>query len=158
MIDSRNVMDLCDQVVKKWGLVAAEMERLGTPVALVSTFRDWEMQDYLYSQGRTRAGKIITWVTAGGSFHNVRRAVDAWPLNPETGKLDGYFVNTWEAVQMFRTLGRVGKEFGFQWGGDWTGGKTDRPHLQDGYCSLCDSVFATARHFDENGNCGLGRG
>lgn len=155
MIDSRSALDLFDQTLKKWSNVVVEMERLGIPVALVSTFRDWEMQAYLYTLGRTRSGSIVTHVGPGGSFHNVRRGIDAWPLNPKTGKLDAAFVDSAAAAPLFKEYGRVGKMMELQWGGDWPKGKTDRPHLQDGYCATCATIFTTARHFKEDGTCAV---
>ena len=39
----------------------AECEKEGLPVLITETYRTQERQDYLYAQGRTRAGAIITW-------------------------------------------------------------------------------------------------
>lgn len=154
MIDSRKASDLCLVTLSKWLIVEDEMKKVGIPVGIVSTFRDFEMQDHLYGQGRTRPGKIVTHVRSGGSFHNVRRAIDAWPLDAE-GKLNTKFVDSREAYHLFMELGRIGKQVGFQWGGDWKSPKTDLPHLQDGFCKACNMVFTSARHFNEDGSCAV---
>lgn len=51
-----------------------ECEREGLAVLITETYRTQERQDYLYAQGRTRAGTIITWTRK--SRHTGRLAWD----------------------------------------------------------------------------------
>ncbi|MDZ4726559.1 MAG: M15 family metallopeptidase [Leptospira sp.] len=48
---------------------------------LYETFRENSRQDYLYAQGRTRSGQIITYATAGNSPHNHGLAFDVVGVN-----------------------------------------------------------------------------
>ena len=51
-----------------------ECEREGLAVLITETYRTQERQDYLYAQGRTRAGTIVTWTRK--SRHTGRLAWD----------------------------------------------------------------------------------
>lgn len=84
----------------------------------IYTFRDAEFQDDLYAQGRTKPGKIVTNAKGGDSLHQWRCAVDfgVW--------IDGKI--TYEAGP-YEVMGRVAKEQGITWGGDWDAdGEKDR--------------------------------
>lgn len=54
----------------------AECHEQGYPVELFEGMRSGDRQDWLYSSGRTRDGKIITHARAGESAHNVGLAAD----------------------------------------------------------------------------------
>lgn len=84
-------------------------------------YRSNEEQTKLYAQGRTRAGKIVTFAKPGESLHNHRRALDFAFLDAN-GDID------W-SDKLFRRLGIVAKINGLKWGGDWKKFK-DRPHIE----------------------------
>lgn len=89
-------------------------------VRVSSGRRSIEVQQRLYAQGRTadelrKAGinphianpeaDKVTWTKPADSYHVVGRAFDLW--------LEAYWMESW------REIGRIGKLFGFEWGGDW---------------------------------------
>lgn len=99
------------------------------------TLRTFKEQDDLYSQGRTRPGKIVTNAKGGDSYHNYGLAIDivllvdrdgngtfesaSWETNVD---IDGDGIADWqEVVQIF-------KRYGWEWGGEWR--FKDNPHFQ----------------------------
>jgi peptidoglycan L-alanyl-D-glutamate endopeptidase CwlK len=102
----------------------------GINIVITDDFRSAEEQDKLYARGRTAEGTIVTHVEGGESYHNYGLAIDfalllkdgtvVWDLKRDdnkNGKSDWMEVVT------------IGKELGFEWGGDWYGFK-DYPHLE----------------------------
>jgi peptidoglycan L-alanyl-D-glutamate endopeptidase CwlK len=89
---------------------------------VVQTLRTFEEQDLLYQKGRTRPGPIVTNAKAGSSYHNYGLALD-FCLDVK-GKL------IWTVNKDWMTVVECFKELGFSWGGDWTGGFKDYPHLE----------------------------
>jgi peptidoglycan LD-endopeptidase CwlK len=76
MINSRSIEDLHPKVqalAKAW---IAACAKAGLEVAVISTYRDKQYQDYLYTLGRSRPGKIVTYARGGQSMHNYRLAFD----------------------------------------------------------------------------------
>ena len=55
-------------------LFMAECEKKGIPIFITETYRSQDRQDYLYAQGRTRDGNVVTWTHS--SRHTNRRAWD----------------------------------------------------------------------------------
>jgi peptidoglycan hydrolase-like protein with peptidoglycan-binding domain len=99
-------------------------KREGLGICIVSGLRTYAEQAALYAQGRTKPGKIVTNAEPGESYHNFGLAFDfavmrngALVWNPEHADWKGFV--------------RLGKEAGFDWGGDWTSFR-DYPHLQAG--------------------------
>ncbi len=98
-----------------------ECQKASFNIRIGETFRNIERQDYLYAQGRTRPGKIITnakgssmssyhqWGLAFDIFHNV--------------KGDEY------NITVLKKAGEIGRKLGLEWGGDWKRFK-DYPHFQ----------------------------
>ncbi|PHM18038.1 MAG: peptidase M15 [Sulfuricurvum sp. PD_MW2] len=127
MITSRKLEDLHPTVREK----ALKMEKrceaeLGIDLVFTATYRDDESQDALYAIGRTVKGAKVTNAKAGYSYHNFRLAFDVvavrhgkpvWNTSGEDGKL-------------WQDIGRIGKECGLEWGGDFKTLK-DLPHFQD---------------------------
>ena len=101
--------------------VVAKMFNKGYAVTVFEGFRSFAEQDYLYQQGRTRWGPIVTNAKAGESLHNYGVAVDIVFL------VNGH--PSWSNRHPWKLLGTVGKEAGFEWGGDWES-FVDRPHFQ----------------------------
>lgn len=91
----------------------------GLDVKITETYRSQTRQDYLYAQGRTRPGKIVTWTRS--SNHTNRRAFDICRnvKGREYDDSDGFF----------RKCAEIGKSLGLNCGYFWTKFQ-DKPHLQ----------------------------
>lgn len=89
-------------------------------------YRSNAQQNELYSQGRRGiAGEsIVTNAPAGSSYHNYGLAID-FVLTNEAGTATYWTVN-----DKWKRAAQIGKSLGFSWGGDWTGGFKDFPHLE----------------------------
>jgi hypothetical protein len=99
----------------------AEKE-LGIKLRVTSGFRTYAEQNALYAQGRTTKGGIVTNAKGGQSNHNFGTALDVVPI--VNGKAD------WKAsAETWNKIGKLGKELGFDWGGDWKG-LVDKPHFE----------------------------
>lgn len=118
---SRSLDDLHPDVRDRVARWVALCKARGVDVLVYCTFRSADEQDELYSQGRTKPGRIVTNARAWSSWHNVRRAIDAVPV--VFGKPDWSYsdVNNdkvpdelWWQV-MVEEADRVGLE----WSGRW---------------------------------------
>lgn len=97
-------------------------------------FRSQARQAWLFAQGRTRPGKIVTKApTSLTSWHGYGLAIDFihykkayWPRVPKED-------NHPENIGWFTEAAGVFKRHGCKWGGDWT--RPDRPHIQWGRCT-----------------------
>lgn len=108
-------------VKRKADMVVKAMSNLGYQVTVFQGFRSFEEQNALYAQGRTKPGAIVTNAKGGDSFHNYGVAVDiVFVVNGKP---------SWSSKHPWKTLGKVGKEYGFEWGGDWED-FVDLPHFQ----------------------------
>lgn len=122
MISSRSLDDLLPAVKERVQRFIKAANDAGIDLLVTSTYRDNESQNALYAQGRTAPGKIITNAKAGQSFHNYRCAVDVVPI------INGKPV--WDvSYQVWQTIGKLGKEAGLEWAGDWKTFK-EMPHFQ----------------------------
>lgn len=111
MINSRRIEDLNPKVQELCNLFIKRCKEGGIDILITSTFRDFESQDSLYSQGRTAPGKIVTNAKAGQSFHNYKVAFDFVPL--VSGKAQ------WNDLSLFKKCGEIAKGIGLEWAGDW---------------------------------------
>jgi len=121
MINSRKIEDLHPTVAdlcRKW---LDECKRQGIPVIITSTYRDAEYQNTLYSEGRSRPGKIVTNARAGQSYHNYRMAFDFVPL------VCG--VPAWNDIALITRCGEIGEQVSLEWAGRWKSMK-ELLHLQ----------------------------
>ena len=89
------------------------IEREGITYKVYSTLRTFQEQAQLYAQGRTAPGNIVTNARPGQSYHNYGLAIDILPTN-------------WADIDR---VAKIGKSYGFEWGGDWPAFK-DYPHYQ----------------------------
>jgi len=112
MINSRSLDDLLPLVRARVDAFLASCKKEGIDLLVTSSYRDIESQNALYAQGRTTEGKIVTNAKGGQSFHNFRCAVDVVPLKNGKEIWDG-------ADPVWATVGRLGKEAGLEWAGDW---------------------------------------
>lgn len=120
---SRN-LELCHP---KLGEMAAELVKRGREQGLIikigECFRSAAEQDKLYAQGRTAAGSIVTYAR-GSSYSSMHQWGVAFDVIRNDGK--GAYNNSdgW-----FDKVGKLGKQLGLEWGGDWTS-PVDKPHFQ----------------------------
>lgn len=120
MIASRDISDLEPVVAEKCRAFVAKCKEADIDVIITSTFRDYESQDALYAQGRTKPGGVVTKAKGGYSYHNFKLAFDFAPV--VNGKID------WDDKATFTKCGRIAESLGLEWGGSWK--FTDMPHCQ----------------------------
>jgi len=121
MIDSRNLDDLHPALKRGVEELTRRMIAKGYKnMGVSSTYRDFEYQDYLYAQGRTRPGNIVTNCRAGQSFHNYRLAFDIFK------NIKG---QEYSDLEFFKTAGKIWVEMGGVWGGNFVS-FVDRPHFE----------------------------
>lgn len=111
MINSRDIKDLVPELQKKCNTFIEMCKAQGIDVLITSTYRDFESQNALYSQGRTTPGRVVTNAKGGSSFHNFRVAFDFVPI------VNGKAV--WDDLKLFAKCGVIGKSCGLEWAGDW---------------------------------------
>ena len=91
------------------------------------TLRTFEEQNELYSQGRTKNGRIVTNAKGGQSMHNYGLAFDIVLLY-DIDKNGTFETAVWQG-KYFDQVVRQLKSYGYEWGGDWKRFK-DTPHFQ----------------------------
>lgn len=98
-----------------------ECKKAGLNIKISETYRTPERQDYLYSQGRSRSGNIVTYSKGSSmsSYHQWRLAFDIY--NDVPG--DAY------NISVLNKAGIIGEKLGLEWGGSWVG-LIDKPHFQ----------------------------
>lgn len=121
MLNSRDInllrTDVAAACRRLIDLAAAE----GWKVLVTNTVRDDEYQASLYAKGRTAPGGIVT-NSKVPTFHSDKAGL-AFDICQNI-KGQEYSNNAfWQAV------GRIGKQLGFTWGGDWKS-IVDKPHFQ----------------------------
>lgn len=111
MINSRKLDDLIPVVNLRARAWLDECKKAGHDVLVTSTYRDFESQNALYAQGRTKLGHIVTNAKAGQSYHNFGVALDFVPMIH--GKPN------WTDISHFKAIADIAKKHGFEWAGDW---------------------------------------
>lgn len=94
----------------------------GVRLRITQTLRTNKEQDDLYSQGRTRSGKIVTNAKGGQSIHNYGLAFDFVILLNEKNA-------SWSVDKNWMTVVNYFKKQGWHWGGDFKTFK-DNPHFE----------------------------
>ena len=97
----------------------------GIYIRVISARRTSQQQDELYAIGRTKLGRVVTWVNDSNSFHVWGLAIDIVPLN-RLGPLQ--FKAIWRKKHYYDTLQRIAREINIQ--NPWP---SDRPHFH--YCA-----------------------
>lgn len=87
-------------------------------VFITETYRSQARQNYLYEQGRTRPGQVVTWTLK--SNHTSRRAWDIAVAPPR---------NLYD-ISTLAKVGAIAKKLGITWGGYWLAGQYDAPHFE----------------------------
>ena len=121
MLNSRDVALLRDDVEQNCRKWLERCKAVGLNVLITNTVRDKEYQEYLYAQGRTRPGSIVT---------NGRTPT----FHADTAGLAFDFCKNvkgheYDDTAFFHKAGAIAKEMGFSWGGDWKS-FADMPHIQ----------------------------
>ena len=112
--------ELTAQAQKACALFLERCKAAGLNVLITETYRSQERQDYLYEQGRTRPGKVVTWTHS--SRHTSRRAIDICKNVKGQEYSDSNF---------FKQCGEIAAELGITWGGIWKS-SPDTPHFEIG--------------------------
>jgi len=108
-------------------LALYEMQQKLGNVRIVIGYRSFEEQKVVYESG---AG-----VRPGNSYHQYGLAFDIGFFDD-----DGTFLTKVDwATQL--SAGEIGKKYGFEWGGDWTGRDCDPPHFQMAYGYLASELL-----------------
>ncbi len=87
-------------------------------VFITETYRSQARQNYLYEQGRSRPGQVVTWTR--NSNHTSRRAWDIAVAPPR---------NLYD-ISILGKVGAIAKKLGITWGGYWPVGQYDAPHFE----------------------------
>ena len=115
-IACRDINSLQPLAKKACTLFLATCAERGIEIFLTECYRSQERQDYLYEQGRTRPGKIVTWTR--NSNH---KSGMAWDVACKAS-------NDLYDRKILAKAGAVAKELGIEWGGTWQ--QQDTPHFQ----------------------------
>ena len=97
----------------------------GYKLRVTSGLRTFEEQQALYAKGRPTGNKVTN-ARPGTSFHNYGLAIDVVEIGPTKGMngfKKGYEKSRWDDI------GKIGKEHGFFWGGDFKS-LSDKPHFE----------------------------
>jgi len=95
-----------------------EARNEGLDPVVTETYRSQARQDWLYAQGRTRPGRIVTHATV--SMHTSGLAADVCPR--VGGKIP------WHRRDLFDRWGQIAEKHGLVWGGRFR--SYDGPHVQ----------------------------
>jgi peptidoglycan LD-endopeptidase CwlK len=106
VINSRKIEDLHPYVAGLCRKFVANCKKEGIDVLITSTYRDNESQNALYAQGRTKAGRIVTYARAGQSWHNHKLAFDFVPI--QNGKA------MWNDSRTFKRCRAIGEALGLE--------------------------------------------
>lgn len=114
----RNLNELTTAAQTACRLLFQECYKAGIKnIFITETYRSPERQKYLYAQGRTRPGQIVTWTLK--SNHSSRLAWDIACSSP---------VALYD-VATLNKVGAIARKLGIEWGGDWPN-NIDRPHFE----------------------------
>lgn len=120
----RDIDELSPTAQKAIRLLFQEAHKAGIAVFVTETYRSQARQNYLYEQGRSRAGDIVTWTKS--SRHTSRLA---WDIAASTLNGNTNIYNT----SIIKKVGAIAMKIGVTWGGQpsWVkAGATDYPHFE----------------------------
>jgi len=105
-----------------------QVRHLGIPVVIIEGTRTFAEQAAIYAKGRTAPGPKVSWAPPGSSMHNYGVAIDFVVFEGLTPK-GGQGKPLWGSPMM-EQAGRLAMSMGLRWGGVWSGGKQDKPHIE----------------------------
>ncbi|MER2107283.1 MAG: M15 family metallopeptidase [Solibacillus sp.] len=115
---NRDLSELTKAAETACRLLFQECYKAGiTNIFITETYRSSARQKYLYEQGRTRPGQIVTWTL--NSNHASRLAWDI-AVGPPAALYDATTLNK---------VGAIARKLSITWGGDWKN-NIDRPHFE----------------------------
>jgi peptidoglycan L-alanyl-D-glutamate endopeptidase CwlK len=120
MINSRKIEDLHPKLQELCKKHIEACNARGVTIQVTNTLRDAEYQAYLYAQGRTRTGSIVTNMKEIGP-HGFGLAYDVVPVVKGNA--------AWNDNKLWTIIGDEGKKLGLTWGGDWKS-ISDKPHFE----------------------------
>jgi len=121
VLNSRDVARLRPDMAANCRIWMELCKRQGLEVLITSTVRDQAYQTYLYAQGRTRPGQIVTKVKIP-TFHSDKAGLAFDFCKNVKG-------HEYDDTAFFRRAADIAKQVGFSWGGDWKS-FVDMPHIQ----------------------------
>jgi peptidoglycan L-alanyl-D-glutamate endopeptidase CwlK len=135
MINSRKIEDLTPKSQLKYHEFEACCNERNICWIVTSTYRDKEYQDYLYEQGRTRPGKVVTWTR--NSRHLTGRAWDIAIIKPgiPTKPIwDAKVDVDQDGIPDYEEAAQVGRDLGLIVGADFKNNegkaRPDWPHFE----------------------------
>lgn len=124
---SRSIEDLAPEMQTLSAEFAVAMHDRGIPFLITSTYRSQAEQDKLYAQGRTTAGKKVTWTKH--SRHSRRTAFDIVIVGKDgRARWDVKADINEDQIPDYVQAGEIGESLGLEWGGRWS--TPDYPHFQ----------------------------
>lgn len=107
---------LIPEMKERVELFLRKAKEAGLNIGITETYRTSARQKYLYAQGRTRPGKVVTWTLQ--SKHLIGEAIDVvFIVNGKTT-----YSGDWAS------LASIGESAGLSWGGRWK--SPDMPHFE----------------------------
>lgn len=116
MYSSRDINALRGDVAENCRALLARAAARGLDVLVTETVRDEEYQRELVRRGYAAKGATVP------TFHSVKAGLAFDVCRNVRG-------HEYDDAAFFEEVGRLGKEMGFTWGGDWQS-FPDRPHFQ----------------------------
>lgn len=130
IVNSRKISDLHPYVMNLCKQHIANCAKFGVYITVTDVMRSDSYQEYLYEQGRSRDGQIVTWTkkTLGHGMYKYKdsyksMAYDVAPLTDDKKNTDYGNRSKWIIII------REGKKLGLEHGTDVFGRKDD-PHFQ----------------------------
>lgn len=97
-----------------------ECKKANVNIFVTETYRSAERQKYLYAQGRSRSGPIVTWTLQSRHMNRM-----AWDIGAATLNGNSNIYNT----SIIDKAGAIARKLGITWGGDWKK-NVDKPHFE----------------------------
>lgn len=113
----RDIKELSPNAQIACNLFMARCKEARLEILITETYRSQARQNYLYEQGRTRPGQIVTWTKK--SNHTGR---NAWDI---CKNIKG---QEYDDKNFFKEAGKIAADLGITWGGKWT--TPDTPHFE----------------------------
>jgi len=125
---SRKIELLVPELQEKYRLFKQAMKKAGIDFIVTCTTRTQAEQDELYAQGRTKAGKIVTWTKK--SKHVEGKAFDIVIVKNGKALWDTEIDTNNNNLSDWREAGKIGESVGLIWGGRNRKPKVDMPHFE----------------------------